>query len=139
MKYFSLLFCSLMIVTSCKKTIEKAAEDAVVKIMVTGQWKITKYTQGSADITGEFAAYSFQFKENKTVDAIKSGAIEKTGTWEGNATDLNAPTIYANFTNATYPLSLLNGTFLVTKTGQTFVEAKKTVAAEEHFIRLDKM
>lgn len=139
MKSFFILLCSVLLLSSCKKAVEKVAEDAIVKIMVTGQWKVTKYTKGGTEVTGDFSAYSFQFKENKTVEAIKSGSIEQTGTWEGNASDLSAPTIYSNFTAALYPLTLLNGTFLVTKTGQTFVKAKKTVSAEEHFIRLDKI
>lgn len=139
MKSFSTLILSLILLSSCKKTVENVAEDIIVKIMITGQWKVTKYIKGGTELTGDFSAYTFQFKENKTVEAIKNGAIEKTGTWEGNATDPSGPTIYSNFTTPPYPLNLLNGTFQVIKTGQTFVEAKKTVSGEEHFIRLDKI
>lgn len=123
---------------SCKKTIEKAAENAVVQIMVTGQWRVTKYTKASTDITSDFSAYTFQFKENRTVDALKSGVVEKTGTWEGDASNIYAPTIYSNFAGASHPLNLLNGTFLITNSGQTFVEAKITVNGEERQLRLDK-
>jgi hypothetical protein len=133
MKQFYLLIFSCFLFFSCKKAVENVAEDAIVKIMVTGQWRVTKYTKGATDVTTDFSLYSFQFKENRTVDAIKSSAVERTGNWEGNASDLSAPTIYSNFTGASYPLTLLNGTFIVTKTGQTFVEAKMTVGRRRTF------
>lgn len=127
-------FCFL----SCKQTIENVGEDYIVKIMVTGQWRVTKYIKGGVDITNDFSLYSFQFKENRTVDAIKAGSLEKTGTWEGDASNFSAPTIYSNFDSPGYPLSLLNGTFFITNTGQTFVEAKINVGGEERSLRLDK-
>ncbi len=95
--YFSFLLISL---ASCKKVIDKAKEDAVINIMVDGQWFITKYLKANIDVTNDFTGYKFQFFENRTVDAIKNNAVQKTGTWRGNATAL---TIYSNFANADYP------------------------------------
>ncbi len=88
------------------------------------------------DVTADFAGYKFQFKSNKTVDAIKNNSIEKTGTWDGNAYSRR---ITSNFPNATNPLLLLNGTFVITDSGLTYVEANQTVAGEIRMLRLDKI
>lgn len=127
--FISVLFAS------CDKAIEDAKEDAIIKIMVNGQWSVTKYIKGDSTVTPDFAGYTFQFYENRTVHAIKNTTVEKSGTWEGDGTAL---TIYSNFINANYPLTLLNGTFQLTNSGQTFVEAKITVNGELRLLRLDK-
>ena len=38
-------------------------------------------------ITSDFSAYKFQYYSNYTVDAIKNGVVEKTGTWDGESGD----------------------------------------------------
>lgn len=134
MKYFLLLLCSLFFL-SCEKAIDEAKEDAVVKIMVSGLWKVTKYIKGDSVVTADFLPYQFQFHADGKVDALKGATVEKTGTWEGNTTNLS---ITSNFTAATYPLQLLNGTFVITKTSTTFVEATATINGEQRLLRLDK-
>src|SRR4028118_1825989 len=124
MKYSSLVLIFAVTLASCTKTVEKTKEDAVIQIMVSGQWTVTKYTIGASTVTQDFAGYKFQFYENRTVDAIKNGSLQKSGSWEGNAAAL---TIYSNFAGASYPISLLNGTFKITDSGLTFVEAKLTL------------
>jgi len=128
----ALLLCSLL---SCKKTVENAQRDAVVDIMVSGQWSVTKYMKGDSTITPQFAPYKFQFHDNGSVDAIRNGMLEKTGTWKGDATLL---TITSSFPGAPYPLPLLNGTFQITKTGLSSVEARMLLNGETHLLRLDK-
>lgn len=135
MKHFLLLLFLFISFISCKKTIEQTKENALLKIMISGQWKVTKYVKGNSDITPDFAGYSFQFYENRTVEANKNGAVEKTGTWKE---DVNQFTISSNFMNAAYPLSLLNGTFELTNSGENFVEGKTTVNGEQRYLRLDK-
>ncbi|HEY0058505.1 MAG TPA: hypothetical protein VGB56_05180 [Flavisolibacter sp.] len=135
MRYFLSMLCACVLLLSCKETIEDAKEDAVIKIMVSGQWSVTNYSRGTISETAQFSGYRFQFYENGTVAALKNGAIDKTGTWVGNTTDLS---ITSNFTTNTLPLSLLNGRFQITNSGQTFVEAKMTVNGELHQLRLDK-
>ena len=103
--------------------------------MENGQWKVTNFNKGSNDITANFASYNFQFKSNYTVDAINSGSVEKTGTWNADAT---AQSITSNFINAADPLALLNGTWLITNTTWTSVEAKQTASGELRILRLDK-
>ena len=120
---------------SCKKIIENAQEDLVVKAMTDGQWRVTKFTRDNNNVTSDFAAYKFQFRSNKTVEAINNGAVETAGNWEGNAT---ARTIASNFSTANQTVSLLNGTWLITNNSWTFVEATQTVNNEVRTLRLDK-
>ena len=135
MKYFLSMLCACFLLISCKDTIEDAKEDAVIKIMVSGQWTVTKYTRGDTSETARFSNYRFQFYENGSVAALKNGTTEKTGTWVGNTSDLS---ITSNFTTTTLPLALLNGKFQITNSGQAFVEAKMTVNGALHQLRLDK-
>lgn len=120
---------------SCKKAIEQIGEDLVIKAMTDGQWKITKFTQNSTDITSSFSSYTFQYYSNKTVDAINNGVTEKTGSWDGNAT---ARTTWANFPGSTNPIALINGTWNITDNGWTYVEASQINGSETKTLRLDK-
>ena len=135
MRNFVLLALVVLFTGSCKKAVEQTQLNALMKLITNGQWKVTTYKRDAADVTTQFASYSFQFKEGGTVDAIKNGQVEKTGTWVGNTTDL---TIQSSFGNVEPPLNLLNGTWYVTKTSTTFVESRQQVNAEERFLRLDK-
>lgn len=130
-KLYPLLF--LILLAGCKK--EKQAENLVVQAMVNGQWKVTKFTKGGTDKTSDFASYKFQFQTNFTVDAINNGSLEKTGSWNADA---SSQTITSNFSNATNPLALLNGTWKITNNSWTWVEASQTVNGELMNLRLDK-
>ena len=121
---------------SCKKTKEEIGQDLIIQAMTTGQWVITKFTLDANNITADFSEYKFQYYSNKTVDAIKNGTTEKTGTWDGNAT---AMTIWANFPNVSYPLNLINGTWQITNNSWTYVEASQTNGTDVKTLRLDKL
>jgi len=136
MKSFTLSMLVLLLFSGCKKSMEKVAEDIVVKAMTDGQWKMTRFIESGNDKTSDFSTYKFQFYDNKTVDGIKNGSVEKSGTWNGDAPSMS---ISANFTNATYPLTLINGTWLITNNSWTFVEAKQTTGTEIKTLRLDKL
>lgn len=131
--YLSLLVAILF---SCKKTTEEVQQNIIVQAMVSGQWKISSYIKGSTNITSDFTNYKFQFKENQTVDAIYNGIVEETGTWNG---DVATKTISSNFSNASYPLDMLNGTWLLTDYSYTSEIAKQTVNGETRTLRLDKL
>ena len=135
MKKLCTLFLLAVAFGSCKKTAEKIGEDLVMKAMTDGQWKITKFTQNGTDITSSFSGYKFQYHSNKTVDAILNGTTERTGNWDGNA---SAMTTYANFPGANNPISLINGTWNITRNSWTYVEATQTNGAETKTLRLDK-
>ena len=122
--------------TNCKKAIENVQEDALIQIMTNGQWSVTSFKKGIDDVTADFSGYKFQFKSNRTVDAIKNNIVEKTGTWDENAYNRS---IISNFANATNPLLLLNGTFIITDSGLSYVEANQTVNGEVRMLRLDKI
>ncbi len=132
-KLLTLLLISIIAI-SCKKTIEKIQEDLVLKAMTDGQWKITTFTNNGNAV--DFSTYKFQYYSNKTVDAINNGIIEKTGTWDGNASTM---TTSANFISASYPLQLINGNWNITKNSWTYVEATQTNGTDSKFMRLDKL
>jgi len=135
MKRLRLLLPFILICFSCKKTIENIQEDLVIKAMTDGQWGITNFTLNGTTITGDFSAYRFKYYSNKTVDAINGGTVEKTGNWDGNAANM---TTWANFNGAVYPLSLINGTWNITRNSWTYVEATQTNGSDVKIMRLDK-
>ncbi len=125
----------VVLFSGCKKAIEKAQEDLVIKAMTDGQWKVSNFVQNGTDITADFSTYRFKYYSNKTVDAIKSGTVEKTGTWDGDASIM---TTYANFTSPSYPLNLINGSWQITNNSWTFVVATQNVGGTTKTMRLDK-
>lgn len=127
---------ALLLLPACKKAKEKAAEDIIIKAMTDGQWMITSFINNGADITSDYTSYKFKYYSNYTVDAIKNGSVEKTGTWEGDAVNL---TISASFSGAVYPINLINGTWQITDNSWTYVEAKKVEGADIKTLRLDKL
>lgn len=104
--------------------------------MTDGEWKITSFSLNSTNITTDFTNYKFKYYANKTVDAIKNGTVEHTGTWDGDASTM---TTSANFLSPPYPLSLINGNWLITKNSWTYVEATQTNGSDTKKMRLDKL
>src|SRR5918993_3997090 len=124
----------LLLLASCSK--EKKQEiqtNLVIQAMTNGQWKVSSYNKGGTDITSEFSSYKFQFYSNLTVDAIKTGVVEKSGTWNADA---DAQTITSNFVGVTDPLVHLNGTWKITSTTWTSVNATQNVSGEIRNLRL---
>ena len=136
MKRLLPLIAFLVFILSCKKTKENIYEDLVIKAMTNGQWSITSFTLNGTNITSDFAGYKFQYYSNKTVDAIKNGTVEKTGTWDGNASSM---TTSANFPSAINPLLLINGNWNITNNSWTYVVATQTVGSDVKNMRLDKL
>lgn len=126
----------LSFLASCKKTVQGIKEDLIIKAMTEGQWGITNFIHNGSNITTDFNTYKFQYYSNKTVDAIKNGSVEITGTWDGDASTM---TTWANFNNATMPLSLINGSWHIDNNSWTFVVASQTVGSETKSMRLDKL
>lgn len=136
MKSFFVLALLTIGFTGCKKFIEAKQEDLVVKAMTDGQWKVTSFKQDNNDVTGSFSPYTFQFRSDKTVEAIKNGAVETKGTWEGNAGNKTIASLFNS--NASATVLLLNGTWNITRNSWTYVEASQTVNGEVRTLRLDK-
>ena len=136
MKKIIIAIFLLSLISSCKKTIKNAVQDAVIQAMTNGQWAITSFTQNGTDITTSFTGFKFQYYSNKTVEAIKNGTVEKTGNWDGDAIN---KTTWADFPFATTPLSLINGTWNINNNSWTFVVATQTIGSEVKTMRLDKL
>lgn len=135
MKKITIYFFLIFLLAGCKKAVENIQEDLVIKAMTDGQWKITSFTQNGANITADFALYHFKYYSNKTVDAIKNSTVEKTGTWDGDASSM---TTWANFTSPPYPLNLINGSWHIDRNNWTYVEATQVNGSETKTMRLDK-
>lgn len=135
MKKLAFILGLVMLLAGCKKTVEQIQQDLVIQAMTDGQWAITIFTVNGTNITTDFTNYRFKYYSNRTVDAINSGTVEKTGTWDGNATTM---TTSANFTAAAYPLTLINGNWLITRNSWTYVEATQTSGADIKTMRLEK-
>jgi len=131
-----LIVCLFLCVSGCKKTIEKIKENAIISAMTDGQWIITSFVKNGTVITSDFDGYRFQYYSNKTVDAIKNGIVEKTGTWNG---DPNAMTVSANFSNASLPLTMINGTWHINDNSWTYVVASQTSGSDIMKMRLEKL
>ena len=135
MKKFTVFIGMISLLAGCKKTIDNIQEDLVIKAMIDGQWKVTNFTHNGSNITVDFTTYKFKYYSNKTVDAINNGTVEKTGNWDGNA---SAMTTSANFANAVYPLSLINGSWHIDNNSWTYVVASQLIGSETKTMRLDK-
>lgn len=136
MKKLIILLFTPIFLGGCKKAMDRIAEDAIVDAMVSGQWKITSFKQNGTDITSDFSEYKFQYYRNKTVDAIRNGTVDKTGSWDGNSSNM---TTWADFPGAVHPLTLINGTWNITKSSWTYVEATQTNGTDVKTMRLDKL
>jgi hypothetical protein len=129
----------LLLLTSCKKLIqqtqEQIAEDMIVNAMTDGQWVVTAYSDGT-DYLSEFTGYRFQFKSNRTVDAIKNGTTESTGSWQGDG--------YKREISADYPASAsttlqrLDGLWKIVNNNWTWVKATQTINGKLTTLELRK-
>ena len=130
------VFFLFLLLAGCKKTIDRIKENAVLSAMTDGQWVITNFEVNGAVITSDFNGYKFQYHKNYTVDAIKNGVVEKTGTWDG---DPGTMTITANFQGANHPLVLINGAWLIVNNSWAYVVATQTLGTETRKLRLEKL
>jgi hypothetical protein len=124
----------LSFLCGCSK--EQLVKNAVIDAMTSGQWRVVNFKNDNSDISSDFAAYKFQFKENLTVDAINNTSVETTGTWTA---DGNARTISSTFNNANATITLLNGTWQITDNSWTYVVASQSVNGTIRSLRLEKL
>jgi len=136
MKQVIIVLSFAIILAGCKKNIEKIKENAVISAMTDGQWVITNFVNNGNVITSDFSSYKFQYYSNKTVDAINNGVVEKTGTWDGDASTM---TITANFPNAGPTVTLINGSWHIDNNSWTFVVASQISGSQAKTLRLEKL
>lgn len=116
------LVTTLTLLASCKKFIEKQAENKVISIVTNGYWYVSGYKQNDSDITASFSGYLFKFDENNTVTGVKDNVSTK-GQWTVNIPNR---TILADFPGAVKPLSLLNATWTIKDSYSDSVSARTT-------------
>ena len=131
-----------MVITSlasCKKIKENIQEKKALDIITNGQWKVTRFNSSTTDYTADFAGYSFQFKPDEKVDAIKNSAVQKTGTWHPDVTNYRINAYFP--TDATHPLPLLNGEWQLidADTNGNYVKATRIISGELYTMQLDKV
>src|SRR5690349_7884890 len=136
MKKTAAALALLVLLVGCKKAIENKKEDLLIKAMTDGQWAVTSFVYNGNTVTSDFSNYKFQYYSDKTVDAIKNGLVDNTGTWDG---DISAHTTWANFNNVSNPLSLINGSWHIDDNSWTFVVASQNSNGQTKVMRLDKL
>lgn len=112
------------------------AEDIIVRAMTDGQWQVTVYNDGQ-DLLPEFAGYVFQFKSNRTVDAILNGTVTATGTWQGDGYKRQITAQYGPAAGTT--LQRLNGLWQITNNNWTWVRATQTINGRFTTLELRKL
>jgi hypothetical protein len=130
----SLLFL-LFVPFSCKKFIEQQEQNYIVDLVTKGTWRITGYLDHQTiNLTDSFAGYAFQFNKDHTLYGTKYGQ-QTNGTWE---VDVSKRSITSNFPSATYPINLLNHTWIVTDSYTDSVAAKTAVDSSFNILNLHK-
>jgi hypothetical protein len=127
-------FFALFLSTSCKKAIEKKAQDMVLDAMTDGEWIVEQYIEGSNNISGQFLNYSFRFYKDGTVTGTVNSATTN-GTWAANASDY---TIASDFPTATDPIKKLNGLWKIKDSYWDFVKAERATADGTNVLTLRK-
>lgn len=122
MKKLLIITAALIGLTSCKKAVEKAQENIILDVMTDGQWLISRYLEGTTDLTNDFAAYSFQFYRDGRVSGF-SGQPEEKGTWVAH---IDSRSIETAFPNADITLRKLNGNWKITDSDWDEVKAETT-------------
>jgi hypothetical protein len=127
-------FFALLFNLSCKKALEKKAENMIMDAITNGEWIVEQYIEGGNNISSQFLNYSFKFNSNGTV----TGTINSTstnGTWAANATDY---TITADFPSAGDPLKKLNGLWKIKDSYWDYVKAEMTTPSGTNVLTLRK-
>ena len=119
---------------SCKKQIDQKKEDIIMSAITDGIWIVEFYSEGSTDISSNFANYDFQFFKDGKVTGTKIG-VTTNGTWVGNATNY---TITSTFTTSSDTLVKMNGVWKLTDSYLDYVEAEKTTTTGTNYLHLRK-
>jgi len=125
---------ALFISMSCKKAVEKKAQDMIMDAITNGEWIVEQYFEGGNNISNQFLDYSFRFYSDGTVTGTKNSTATN-GTWVTNATEY---TIYSNFPEATDPLKKLNGLWKIKDSYWDFVKAEMATSNGTNVLMLRK-
>jgi hypothetical protein len=125
---------ALFISMSCKKAIEKKAQDMIMDAITNGEWIVEQYFENGNNASSQFLNYSFRFYENGTLTGI-IGNTATNGTWVPNTTEY---TIVTEFPTATDPLKKLNGLWKIKDSYWDFVKAERATASGTDVLMLRK-
>jgi len=133
--FFALFLYFLFIPFSCKKYIQQQEVNYIVDLVTKGTWRITGYKDHMVNnLTDSFAEYTFQFNRDNTLYGVKYGQ-QTNGTW---SVDINKKSITSNFPLASYPITLLNHTWVITDSYTDSVAAKTAVDTSFNILNLHK-
>lgn len=133
---YLLLLSAFIILSGCSKVIKDQQDDIAVQAIVNGRWTVSLYQKDTVDMTSSFSGFEFQFRDNDKVEAIRNTTVEFTGDWSVSTANR---TISANFGGVAEPISLLNGTWNISSTTWTTVEASQTVNGSSRTLHLVKL
>ncbi|MBY0477870.1 MAG: hypothetical protein K2Q24_09515 [Chitinophagaceae bacterium] len=140
MKQIFLLSLTIVLLAGCKKAIkqtqEEIAETLIVKAITDGRWTVTTYYVDGTDYKSGFDSYEFQFKTNRTVDAVKNSSTESTGNW--NEDRVNFAIIADYPPTASLVLQTLDGTWKIVDSTWTWVKATQTINGKLVTLELTK-
>jgi len=132
---YHFLLVLLLVPFSCKKFVQQQEQNAVVKLVTNGTWRITGYDDHQVkNLTDSFAGYSFQFNQNNTLYGTRFGQ-QTNGTW---SVDIGAKSITTTFPTASYPITLLNHVWIITDSYTDSVAAKTAVDSSFNILNLHK-
>jgi hypothetical protein len=120
LKPLILVGCLTLLTMSCKKAIEKKAQDIVMDAITHGEWIVEQYIEGSNNLSSQFLDYRFKFNEDGTLSGT-ANSISTDGTWAPNVSDY---TITSDFPTAADPLKKLNGLWKIKDSDWDYVKAE---------------
>jgi hypothetical protein len=133
-RLFVLFLLFLGTFPSCKKFVQQQELNALVKVLTTGVWVVTNYSENGTNITAAFSGYSFQFKSDGTVTGV-NGSTVVNGTWAG---DINHQTITSDFPSAGTPIDKLNAVWKITDSYVDSVAANTSINSQTDYLSLKK-
>jgi hypothetical protein len=117
-------FIALLFSASCKKAIEKKAQDMVMEAITSGEWIVEQYFEGSNNLSNQFQDYYFRFNSDGTLTGTVNSNVTN-GTWTPNISDY---TINSEFPTAVDPLKKLNGVWKLKDSDWDYVKAEMTTS-----------
>lgn len=121
--------------SSCKKAVDNIQQNAIYDIITNGRWTVSRFEVAGVSKTSEYAGFEFQFFSNGVVTAFKNGSSNVNGNWNASVENL---TITSEFPGQGDPLKRFNTVWFITRTTETTVQARASVAGEEYILGLLK-
>ena len=125
---------ALFISMSCKKAIEKKAQDMIMDAITNGEWIVEQYYEGSNNLSNQFLNYYFKFSSDGTLTGTINSTVTN-GTW---ATNTSEYTITSDFPTATDPLKKLNGLWKIKDSYWDYVKAERATVNGTDTLKLRK-